>query len=71
MNSTIWKVAAGVCLLSASNKIPVIVTQECYLIGGTQFKVTLNDVIMVNKLDAELGSQMRLEKVKINLTLVP
>ncbi|XP_028397028.1 50S ribosomal protein L21, mitochondrial-like [Dendronephthya gigantea] len=32
-------------------------------IGGSQFKVAMNDIIIVNKLNAEVGSKIKLEKV--------
>ena len=32
--------------------------------GGSQFKVAVNDIIMVNKLPAKVGSEIKLEKVR-------
>ena len=36
----------------------------CLTSGGSQFKVAVNDIIMVNKLPAEVGSKIKLEKVR-------
>ena len=35
----------------------------CYTKGGSQFKITLNDTITVNKLPVKVGSRIKLEKV--------
>ncbi|XP_032234947.2 39S ribosomal protein L21, mitochondrial [Nematostella vectensis] len=32
-------------------------------IGGRQFKITVNDTITINRIDAEMGNKIRLEKV--------
>ncbi|XP_046843960.1 50S ribosomal protein L21, mitochondrial-like [Xenia sp. Carnegie-2017] len=43
-------------------------------IGGSQFKVSLNDTIMVNKLPVEIGTRIKIEKVLVlgseNFTIV-
>ena len=31
--------------------------------GGSQFKITLNDTILINRIDAETGDRIRIEKV--------
>jgi len=45
---------------------------ECVLIydllsfeGGSQFKITLNDTILINRIDAETGNRIRIEKVSL------
>ena len=41
-------------------------------VGGRQFKVTPNDLIVVNKIPADIGSEIYLEKVKIvNARVIP
>ena len=41
-------------------------------VGGRQFKVTPNDLIVVNKIPADIGSEIYLEKVKIiNAGVIP
>ena len=41
-------------------------------VGGRQFKVTPNDLIVVNKTPADIGSEIYLEKVKIvNARVIP
>ncbi|KAJ7383641.1 39S ribosomal protein L21, mitochondrial [Desmophyllum pertusum] len=32
-------------------------------IGGSQFKITVNDTIIINRIDAETGDRIRIEKV--------
>jgi len=43
-------------------------------IGGSQFKITLNDTILINRIDAETGDRIRIEKVLLvggeNFTVV-
>lgn len=34
-----------------------------FLTGGKQYKITTNDIIVTNRLKAELGARIRLEKV--------
>ena len=34
-----------------------------FFAGGRQFKVTPNDLIMVNRIEADVGEQIYLEKV--------
>ncbi|XP_020606233.1 39S ribosomal protein L21, mitochondrial-like, partial [Orbicella faveolata] len=42
--------------------------------GGSQFKITLNDTILINRIDAETGDRIRIEKVLLvggeNFTVV-
>ena len=33
--------------------------------GGSQFKITLNDTILINRIDAETGDRIRIEKVSL------
>jgi ribosomal protein L21 len=40
------------------------VTNCCSTLGGSQFKIVVNDIIMVNKLPAQVGSKIKLEKVR-------
>ena len=32
-------------------------------VGGRQFKITTNDLIVINKIEADIGEQIFLEKV--------
>ena len=34
-----------------------------FFIGGSQFKITVNDTIIINRIDAETGDRIRIEKV--------
>lgn len=34
-------------------------------LGGSQFKITVNDTILINRIDAETGDRIRIEKVSL------
>ena len=34
-----------------------------FILGGRQFKVTANDLIVINRIEADIGEQIFLEKV--------
>ena len=35
------------------------------LSGGSQFKITVNDTIIINRIDAETGDRIRIEKASL------
>ena len=35
------------------------------LSGGSQFKITVNDTIIINRIDAETGDRIRIEKASM------
>jgi len=35
----------------------------CTCVGGRQFKITSNDLIVINRIQADIGEQIYLEKV--------
>ena len=44
--------------------ISTLLINFCLTSGGSQFKVAVNDIVMVNKLPAKVGSEIKLEKVR-------
>jgi ribosomal protein L21 len=38
--------------------------------GGRQFKITPNDLIVVNQIEADIGDEIFLEKVKFSLPIL-
>ena len=34
-------------------------------VGGRQFKITINDTIVINRIDADTGDRIRIEKVSL------
>ncbi len=56
----------ALCASSCLNLIDVgVFSITVATAAGKQFKVTRHDVVMTNKLDAEVGRSIRLEKVRI------
>lgn len=36
-------------------------------VGGRQFKITVNDTIIINRIDADTGNRIRIEKASLDL----
>ncbi len=34
-------------------------------VGGSQFKITVNDTILINRIDADTGDRIRIEKASL------
>ena len=50
--------------MKAYTIVVVLKLLSCF-IGGSQFKITVNDTIIINRIEAETGDRIRIEKASL------
>ena len=51
--------------MKASTRVIVLKLLSCF-VGGSQFKITVNDTIIINRIDVETGDRIRIEKASLS-----